>query len=381
MSNNIECKYTSPSKKSIGFSYKELSRQAQKKVSVHEYPGENVPGVQDLGQAGWRFPIKALFSGINAYKDADQFIELLSEHGAGILEHPRWGTKTVVPIGYTQVEDWTDGIKTVIVNVEFVESAKSKWPTSKENVLSQIDGISNAVSTVLADDFPSLSETKKIIAIKNLRGAINGMLRIISNIGLPEEALQQIYNAARDLSNHTESLFLTPAGLINSLLKFIRIPKRTKASIISTVKSYELLLDFVLTELKEPVRSTTGALVITSAAECSVISTVKNRKESVYAVSVLGNMADRTPELNIASPVVLNNIRIAVSKAKLFLLNRLFELKVAKTKKTRTYTNPIALSWELYGDISKIDELIESAGLKGEDILLTPPGVEVIYYD
>ena len=91
--------YTSPSGVRLTFQYENVTRNVNKKTSNFEFPNVDGSQVQDLGRDGRKFPIRAFFTGDDHDIDASAFEDALLERGRGQLEHPFYGSFTVVPFG------------------------------------------------------------------------------------------------------------------------------------------------------------------------------------------------------------------------------------------------------------------------------------------
>lgn len=62
------------------------------------------------------------------------------------------------------------------------------------------------------------------------------------------------------------------------------------------------------------------------------------------------------------------------------LIDRALSLPTEKTLTLDRNITPLQLAWELYGDIDRLDELIEYNNLQGDTILLIPRDTEVHWY-
>ena len=68
-----EAGYRSPSGVEFIFQFQDLERTGSKKAPIHEFPQQDLPEVQDLGQAAVHFGIKAVFTGEDYDLTADDF--------------------------------------------------------------------------------------------------------------------------------------------------------------------------------------------------------------------------------------------------------------------------------------------------------------------
>ena len=94
-----EAAYTSPGGTRLLFGYADVSSEIDKRTAAFEFAGVDGAYIQDNGAGERRYPLSCIFSGPDCDADAAAFEALLLERGTGVLEHPVYGRKDVVPFG------------------------------------------------------------------------------------------------------------------------------------------------------------------------------------------------------------------------------------------------------------------------------------------
>jgi len=113
-----------------GFEFLSDSHDAKggRRLVVNEYPGADVPMVQDLGGKAWDWKLNAYFIGPNYDLERNGFLAKLAEPGADWLTHPWLGLLWVRAHNWSMHES-TDKGGYGTVAIEFVPGGESVQPT------------------------------------------------------------------------------------------------------------------------------------------------------------------------------------------------------------------------------------------------------------
>jgi prophage DNA circulation protein len=137
----LEAAYTSPGGTRFVFLYEDFSVSVDKKTTTFIFPDFDGAFIQDLGRAGRNYPFTLYFSGEDYDQQADAFLAALEEKGIGTLEHPRYGTKYVVPTGTINIsESHVNGANQAVFGVTFSETITDLTiPAIAKNATDQIE--------------------------------------------------------------------------------------------------------------------------------------------------------------------------------------------------------------------------------------------------
>lgn len=100
-----------------------------RRAVVHEYPGRDLPYVEDLGRQARRISVTAYVIGPDYMAARDAVIAACEEPGAGTLVHPWWGELTVACAGYRIGERGAEG-GLARIEIEFIEAGDRVFPTA-----------------------------------------------------------------------------------------------------------------------------------------------------------------------------------------------------------------------------------------------------------
>ena len=99
------------------------------RLVVHEFPGADVPVVEDMGGKAWNWNLNAYFIGPDYDLERNGFLAKLAEPGAEWLNHPWLGMLWVRAHNWS-VHESNDKGGYCTVSVEFVEGGSSLQPTT-----------------------------------------------------------------------------------------------------------------------------------------------------------------------------------------------------------------------------------------------------------
>ena len=147
-------RFIAPDGTTIEFKFEDLQRKVTKKGTVHEFVAFDGSYVQELGITSRRFPMSLIISGENYDLESTILESKLYQKGIGTLEHPIYGTFSVIALGDIVR---SDPIKTAgqqaFINVEFVETITELYPTSDTDLADQIDAETTKAESQLSEQY------------------------------------------------------------------------------------------------------------------------------------------------------------------------------------------------------------------------------------
>ena len=194
--------YTSPSGIRIVFNYENVSRKIGKKTSAFDFPDANGTYVQDLGNTGRRYPIRAIFWGDDYDLEAEFFESILTEQGIGQLEHPIYGTVKVIPFGsITRRDDLKTAANQAFIQVTFWETIELVFPESQGDPSSVVVSAVNEYNTEASGQFAENIETTTVAGKLNLK---NSYLKILDDT---KDGLDKIASSRDDVNNQLNNIY------------------------------------------------------------------------------------------------------------------------------------------------------------------------------
>ncbi|ROH88667.1 hypothetical protein ED208_12675 [Stagnimonas aquatica] len=169
-------------------------------VAVHEYPGQNLPDTEDLGELATTFDVDAYVLGDDYMTQRDALVAALSEPGAGSLVHPYLGTVLVVVMGVRLREGNREG-GLARFSIRFIRTAAivpAVEVDTQEAVRETADLAQTASEPQFSRRWPSAAA---------VRGAVQ---RAINRVFGP---LESLIGAAEDWRDTLQSIINQPAAI------------------------------------------------------------------------------------------------------------------------------------------------------------------------
>lgn len=395
--------YTSPSGAEFLLNFDSLSRTNSRKAPVSEFPNQNQGAVQDLGQNTPRFPIECYISGADYDTEADRFHDALYERGPGILEHPRWGVISVLPLSVTQTEQFVEGAGRAVFQIEFVRSdtEQLEYPRTASLVAAQAQAASAEAEAAALAALANVEPPEQPGALRafgeNAAGAVRGAVNSLNAIAAgADEIRASIDEQVRNITGNIDTIVESPFTLAESMLRLYRTPADTVESGIAKVRGYRTLFNQQLGAAVSTTEryGTFFALFQTAqaqgiaaiAGEAVVTGTYTTRLDAQLTAeelySLWGDIAGALETFGAEDFEGTRQARKAITDALDFLLSARLNLPAERVLIVTSEVTPIELAYNLYGeDLERyVERIIDYNGLSGDEIILIPAGKEVRWY-
>jgi len=400
-------KYKAPSGEEIEFDFADVRLGVDKKTSVFTF--SNVAGafVQDKGTGATTFPLRIFIAGDIYNLLADKFIAMLSEAGPGLLTHPIYGQRTVVPVKISRRDDLVSAAGQAIFDVPFIETLTELFPRgisdnkSIVNVLiSDFDGVvfTDYDDNLVLNTSSETANTKTFI--EQSVDSINSTLRPIAD--LTDTVVREFDDAVSGLKNGIDALINVPADLARQVNRLIRIPINATLSLQASFDGFLSLLNFQQQNISSTIDSFgsneyyTRRLINYSVMTALVDFTVnqagyRSRQDAIAAANSLDteftsvDTWDATQRATLGiidTGVIYQPIQEAVARERGRLTSDTFELPLERRFFTDRTRNIVELAVDLYGDADDetINKLIETNNFIGPDLLQIPKGRQVVFF-
>ena len=411
----------------IKFDFEDVSREIPLRRTPFEFPGVDGVYVQRLGRGALQYPLRCYFSGPTHDLEATAFEAALLEEGTGTLEHPFYGTiRDVVAVGsITRRDDLKNAANQTIVEVTFWQTLRAVYPTNQQNPASEITAALEGFDVAAAQGFVDVTDLDSLTKQAGLMDSIRGFLREISGVlGTISDATASVNREFRDVEstiNYSLDVFVgQPLLLAQQLVDLTTAPSRAVAGIEARLDGYGRLADRIMASaagspaaallpsvvLGERTAEITnafhGADLVAMAAVAGAVSSCVNttftlRTDALNAAQDVLDLFDAVVDwrdtvfgLFTSSGVPINQLDLggayqalldAVSLIVGYLLQISFTLIPERSIVLDQPRTIVDLAAELYGAIDdKLDELINTNNLTGDEILELPVGREIRYY-
>jgi hypothetical protein len=414
-----EAAYTSPSGTRIRFTYEDVGRETEKRTAAFQFPGVDGAYVQDNGSGARKYPLSCIFWGSDHDREATVFEAALLERGVGRLEHPMYGTFDVVPFGaVTRRDDLASSANQTIITVTFWTTTGIIYPQSRPNprseILASLDAFDAAAAGQFADSMDLSTTAARASAaattrsfLGDVRAALGSAAEATADVRREFAAAEQAINVGLDV------LIGDPLQLARQAINLVRAPAVAAAGIRSRLDGYAALAERIFfSPAGRPGDAFTSGVVLPgrrrlvandfftadlfgmAAATGSVLSVVESEFDSrpraiAAADAVLGQFDDTVAWRDggygdlgeVDSGAAYQAAQQAVALAAGFLVEVSFSLVPERAIVLSRPRTIVDLAAELYGEVDqRLDFLIATNGLTGDEILELPRGRRVVFY-
>lgn len=434
-----EAAYTSPKGTRIKFEYEDVGREFDKRGTAFEFPGVNNSYVQQRGFSSRRYPLRCFLSGRDHDRIATAFEAALLEDGLGKLEHPLYGTVNVVPFGtVTRGDPLKTAANQSIIEVTFWTTTGAVYPRSSADPKNEILAAIAGFDVAAAQQFASSTDLTKAVAKANLKATIRKFLREVSaNLRVVSDAVTSVNREFRDyqslLNFGLDVLIGQPLQLAQQITNLVKAPARALVGITERLDAYARLAQAIINSAAATPRQTleagtalagrttriandfhlsdlllmgtvAGAMVaiigdaLTDDGQPSGEPVFATKPQALLAADSLltqfdsvvawrddGFEALQDGEVLGAYQVDTGGSYQALQRAAALTAGYLIEISFSLVPERRTVLEDprtiIDLSAELYGSVDdRLDFVIESNGLVGDEILELPRNRMIRYY-
>ncbi|HKY40778.1 MAG TPA: DNA circularization N-terminal domain-containing protein [Polyangiaceae bacterium] len=417
-----------------------MRRDVTLRGTVHEFPGVDDAYVQRTGNGPRRYPLLCYFSGPNHDLEALAFEAAVLAPGVGTLEHGRFGPVRVVPFGDVgRREDLVTEANQTILEVTFWTTLEAIYPTADANPQNEILAAIASFNLASGQQFENVvnlaSATNKAIEkatinsmLKSVGAAFDGISSSVASVRKVIADAQETINLGMDV------LIGKPLVLAQQISNLIQAPSRALAGLESRLDGYGLMFDSIfgstpglpanridettsLGSIRQRVANDwhTADLFALNAMAGSILTVTaqplddkgrpvrgpifQNRRQAVAAAAVIEEQLTELIEWRdtqlaaIASLPALGKdqvdsgeayqtIRFAAALTIGNLVQQSFALIPERSITINRPRTIVDVCAQVYRKVdSRLDFLINTNDLSGDEILELPAGRKIVYYN
>lgn len=399
----------------IPFAYEDVEEVITARGTMHEFAGVNGGYGQRTGDGPRRFPIRAFFSGPDHDLQSRAFVATALS-GVCSLEHPVYGTHDVVSLGeVSRRDDLKNEANQSVVELTLWSTLGAVYPDPGVDLPATLELSLGSFNTSAAGAFGALARVRSGVAKARLAASTT------SALGQIRSALRSIASTSRTISgtfSSTDRLILgaldtlvgQPLSLARSLLDLVQSPGRAFTRVTSRLSAYRGLAESIIDRFGRLGSSTGGSveedvdskvndyylgdLLATGSVAASALSCAQNtfatRREAIEAAEILLTQLQEIVEWREARGAELGEVDTGEAYQALqdlvaltagYLVQVSFTLLPERSIVTDRARTIIDLAAELYGEVDeKLDYLIATNNLSGDEILEVPAGRKILYY-
>ena len=427
--------FTSPTGKPIRFQFVDLEREFELRGTPWEFPQVNDAYIQRKGFGPRKYPMVCYFSGDNHDLIASAFEAALCEPGQGKLQHPLYGLlENVVPFGSVQRKDAvTTAGNQSIVTVTFWTTTGAVYPNSDPATQNEIANAIKGFDVQAAQAFDVHMKLGKAAlragAIATIKGMLKSFSAALSTVSSSVTAVRREMQDGLDALNFgMDTLIGQPLLLAQQITNLIRAPGRAIAGIGSRLDAYARMLDDISTSAAalpaETFASGTALLerrdsvgndfhssdlfllggvagsimAATARPAVGAPATYTTRTQAIAAADEIARQFDQAitsrdngfealgtiaeiSDSRIDTGESVQALQAAAALAVGWLVQTSFGLRPEQRITIDRDRTILDLSAQLYDKVDeKLDLIIDSNNLSGDEILELKLGREIVYY-
>lgn len=400
-----EIKFISPEGNEFTAKWQKNRNPSEKKIGIFNLPGLNGSVTQDLGIAGKKYPLILFFEGLNHDIEAKRFESSFSERGAWTVTHPVDGEILLQPISINPDINPTESGSYTMVETEWIVPYQPEQEISLAEMQSDIEQKKIDAQESMEDQFDisQASASEQLAVVNSTQTAMETFQDVYENYEEMQEYIQSIQATiteaqiqAQALVTEIVNLIQTPSLLemdistkIERLSEFVdsileNIPGETRPADRNTVLVQELFLSAAVLSIPDLITENDFQ------TKSEIIDTVENISEMFSTIidgldSIMDNFSNKALDLQYFSQSqAFSSLSRLMMSLTAYMLRISFDLKTEKRITITKPTPPIMAVIEQYGTLGDddylLDEFIVINQLSGNEILLLPPGKEVVMY-
>jgi prophage DNA circulation protein len=366
-------------------------REGGKRGPDHEYPDRDTGANEDLGRRLVRFSFDAFVIGDDYHIQAQNLIAAL-DAGRGELIHPRWGAWQVICRQYSESEsNAAQGMATF--SLSFVEASGELGVTvivaADAATKAAADALKLAAAAAFADAFAvtGFSGAVSDRALSDLAGRVDQLLVTvqgpISGVLVDSDGF---FAAVETLEADAIALVSDPAELASTLQTALAaIGDLGALSSLTRARPASLTGDLAVL----PVDPGEAQILLNADAFSALMQRSALAERSALAVDAgFSTFDDATAERDELAELIEADELLPSSfdefdqlvelrtRLVIELTDQAASLARLRTVTLSTVTSALALAWDLYGDATRADEIVERNGIAHPSFI--PPGVYTV---
>lgn len=201
-----------------------------RKTVVHDYPGRDLPYVEDLGRKGRHFTIQAFIVGADYMKGRDALLAVVEKPGLKRLVHPWIGRVNVSVVGDVDLVETIKEGGMAVFTLVLLESAGNVTPVvAPDTASATVAAVKTAHLSVIASMSAAVMNAASYVQ-DQMSGLIDemntGFQSLVADLPFPPGAMSSVLSAgeAAIMGKNPLSALLgqwsTPAGILSSVVSF-----------------------------------------------------------------------------------------------------------------------------------------------------------------
>ena len=383
----------------VPFFLKGHTFESGRRTAQHEFPGRDGAFNEDNGRKNRAFKLSLYVVGDDYFDQRERLITALEKPGPGRLVHPYRGVYSVVVSSFTQSEDVENG-RIAFIDVQFEEDIKQPLTQISINTAKKLytanSELVNVLQSNLVARYPAgfglmLAMKAAETAVRSATGAIDSARSVVASVAEYRREMERIQGKITEFTLDAELLGKQISSLagwgmdlfgvnpptpetarrmfdeITGLVSALQQPTTTPADDTPGANTANLINDFTISA------AAASAAGIVAGIDFETVDDAEEIRGTVFS------MLDGIMNSPYVTDDIFNSCADTMTAVTMDLDRRIIGLPNV-VEFTATEREPVfTISQDFYGNIDKVDELINRNGVAHPGFFkaLTPIKVQV----
>jgi prophage DNA circulation protein len=392
-----------------------------RRIAIREFMGRDEPGTADLGRAAREHRIEAVLAmdietdsvpgstvtavGTDVLARKQDLIDELETSGVKILTHPTWGELPVRVSGRQRITEQLSTLGRVSVSFSFVEAGDpTPYIFDPEQITYYVDSAGSAIDDAAEDQWSLLDQIEEFVqaAINKIEQANSALRQSRGRVAARMAVIDDLAGAIDDLDQNLEALKNTPGQIANQFRNLVRQIMQLISNNIPTTRgkprptqvALDICADLVAFGSDDPEEPEPAIETPQRAAHKETMASINNMVRSAAVVEtslVLTELPFESADEAAAARDTMTELGDTVAEGDYIHRDLFVALEDVRATLSAhltstaqdlpaltTYTPPetmpaLVIAWELYGDITRADEIIDRNSIQRPNFV--PGGV------
>lgn len=398
-----EIRFLSPDGDSFIAQWSGDPRKMEKKLGIFEFPNLVGAVVQDLQVGASLSTLSFSFEGADHDLEADRFYESAKQRGTWTIEHPTKGQFVWQLMTISEDTQPVNSANLTAFKTEWIEPIGDVPAVSTSQVAAGVRNQSTIVQAKANEQADASAKIDTPSAITRFKTGVRAAANTVKTALAPltatvAEINAQVESIDRAITDSLSSTVFSVVSLAGQIQTMIMLPSQIEGDLTTLLGYYGELLEsaVTLTDAEQDETTINDAVIreivavtsLAAIAEIAVNSPPTTRNQAISALTdiaasfsaILAGLDGSQTSLGgayISQSESFNDTSLLLAGTSDLLLKRSFDLATAKMISLNRHRTPVEVAMTEGVDI---DEFIATNNLKGDDILLLPPGRVVVVY-
>lgn len=393
-----------------------------RRIAKREFMNRDEPGSADLGRMAREHKLEAFLAmdtwggvavGVGTLSEVrtdvlarkQALIDELETPGVKILMHPTWGELRVRVDGGQRISEQLSTLGRVSVSFAFIEAGDPiPYTFDPEQISSYVEAAGAAIDAAAEDQWSLLDQIEEFIqaAINKIEQANSALRQSRGRVAARMAVIDDLAGAIDDLDQNLEALKNTPGQIANQFRNLVRQIMQLISNNIPTERgkprptqvALDVCRDLVAFGSDDPEEPEPAIETPQRAAHKETMASINNMVRSAAVVEtslVLTELPFESADEAAASRDTMTELGDTVAEGEHIHRDLFVALEDVRATLSAhltstaqdlpaltTYTPPetmpaLVIAWELYGDITRADEIIDRNSIQRPNFV--PGGV------